>query len=203
MAEVEGLRHVRVPGLEQQGYSAKPCSWPCHCSVVIDQEDGFGGFNVPAARGACIPRPSAHLGGGIRWATGASPQNHLTNAAERDAESPAQLEPKIARFSHRFVCAAKAGEHHDTAGTQSAARSTEVHLSYTQPSVFCIRPFSSASPALGHIRSAAAYAGGSMPVCLSTPNLPASRFHLLLCSGRRTSPVGAEQARGCKWEHVL
>ncbi|PTB61623.1 hypothetical protein BBK36DRAFT_1145535 [Trichoderma citrinoviride] len=35
-----------------------------------------------------------------------------------------------------------------------------------------------------------------MPVCLSTPNLPASRFHLLLCSGRRTSPVGAEQARG-------
>lgn len=24
-----------------------------------------------------------------------------TNATERDAESPAQLEPKIARFSHR------------------------------------------------------------------------------------------------------
>lgn len=74
-------------------------------AVSLQRRDRPGGrlWRFQQSQWLAVPasRDFRAIWGEIRWATGASPQHHLTNATERDAESPAQLEPKIARFSHR------------------------------------------------------------------------------------------------------
>lgn len=145
---------LRFPG-QQQGYSAKLCIWPCHCSVVIArhhrQDPGDRGclalewHSVPAS---CIFGPF----GGKLNDTGAKSAVPLDERHWRNAESPSLTKPKIARFSL----------YHETSRTQDGARTRYTALFFSVSS-------------LGHIRSAAAYAGGSMAIVSPRPTVRVPR----------------------------